>query len=83
MTAWTAADAAELDLLIFEFVHALRVHQERCSICSSGPSCSPIREAYEAVVYGRKRLELCSLAARLRAHEDVNPQQPNGDRRGT
>jgi hypothetical protein len=39
MTGWTGADAAELDALVSELVHALFVHRERgdCPHCSRCP----------------------------------------------
>jgi hypothetical protein len=47
---WTAADEAELDLLVHDFVKAAFRHREACAICSAGgPWCGPLREAFEAV----------------------------------
>jgi hypothetical protein len=70
MPYWTEADKAEYGLLIFEFVEAVRAHQEHCAICSRGPSCAAIRDCFEGILRWRRRRELLSLAAHLRACQD-------------
>ena len=71
MIVWTQADAAEFDLLLFEFVDAVLVHRERCSICSQGgPWCAPLRECFDGILHWRRFRELRSIAARRRAEQD-------------
>jgi hypothetical protein len=78
---WTDADAAEFDILIFEFVDVVLAHKERCSVCSrGGPWCEPLRECFEGILHWRRGRELRSLAARLRARQDFADLQPRGGR---
>lgn len=63
---WTAADAAELDVLIYELVRVHRIHVPPCEICSKGgPWCSRMRGAFEAILDWRQARELRSRAAWL------------------
>jgi len=72
MPWWTAADAAELDLLIRELVDALDRHRERCAECGAGElTCRKAGAAIEAVVEWRDKRELASRAAMLRAREEA------------
>jgi hypothetical protein len=68
---WTAADQAEFELLVFEFVNAAGLHRERCETCSTGETwCDPLRCALDAVIGWRQGRSLRSLAAALRARQD-------------
>jgi hypothetical protein len=79
---WTAADAAELDVLLYVFVETVWIHQARCGICSKGgPWCQPLKDCFEELLAWRKRRELLSVAARLRAKQDFADLQPEGGRR--
>jgi hypothetical protein len=69
---WSPADVAEWDLLLFEFVDAVLVHRERCAVCAQGgPWCQPLRECFESLLHWRRGRELRTLAARLRAEQDL------------
>jgi hypothetical protein len=68
---WTAADDAELDLLVHEFVKAAFRHREACATCrAGGPWCQPLREAFEAALDWRDGRSFRSKAAWLRLRED-------------
>jgi hypothetical protein len=68
---WTPADQAELDLLVFEFVHAAFRHREACSVClTGGPWCLPLRDAWDGLIGWRDGRVLRSKAGWLRARED-------------
>jgi hypothetical protein len=69
---WTAADAAELDALAFEFTRAVFIHRERCDTCGAGgPWCHILRAAFDAVLEWRDSRRRLSRAAWLRARQDA------------
>lgn len=72
---WTAADDAELDLLVHELVRAVDIHRAGCSVCSAnghcGPWCEPLREALEGVIEWREGRILRSKAQWLRFRQAV------------
>jgi hypothetical protein len=69
---WSAADQAELDVLILELVDGVADHRERCRVCSAGgPWCAGLREAFDVVLEWRRRRRLYSLATWLRARQDL------------
>jgi hypothetical protein len=69
---WTAADEAELDLLIEEFTRVAFVHREKCSTCrAGGPWCPPMVDALEAVFEWREGRVLRSKASWLRARQEL------------
>jgi hypothetical protein len=69
---WTAADAAELDVLIHEFLRAVYRHRDVCAICSGGgPWCTPLRQALEGVLEWRDGRVLRSKADWLRLRHDL------------
>lgn len=48
---WTAADAAELDVLVRELVDEVFEHRPTCATCTAGyPPCPQVRAAVDAVV---------------------------------
>jgi hypothetical protein len=66
---WTAADAAELDVLVFELVEAAWPHRE-CARCRElGTWCPPMVEAAETVLTWRRGRNLLSRAEFLRGLE--------------
>ena len=68
---WTAADAAECQLLLDEFVDAAWIHQERCSVCSNGgPWCEPLAECFASLLAWRTWREHLTIVTRLRARQD-------------
>jgi hypothetical protein len=68
---WTEADAAELDVLLEEFVRVAFIHRGHCAICSAGgPWCEPLREALDALLEWRRGRELRSKAEWLRARQE-------------
>ena len=65
---WTAADGAELDVLLYELVRGVSEHRERCARCAEGfPPCPHVRRAIEAVLEWRAARALLSRAEWLRA----------------
>ena len=67
---WTAADAAELDVLIFEFVRVHEIHVPRCETCrQGGPWCPRLLASFEAVLEWKQARTLRSKADFLRAWE--------------
>ena len=68
---WTAADGAELDVLLYELVRGVSEHRERCARCAAGhPPCPSVRGAIQAVLYWREARALLSRAEWLRAERD-------------
>jgi hypothetical protein len=69
---WTAADAAELDVLVHELVSRYFEHRPRCASCAAGdPPCPHLREAIEAVVDWREARALLSRAEYLRVERSA------------
>jgi hypothetical protein len=69
---WTAADDAELAVLVRDLVELAFLHRERCDECrSEGRSCAVVREAIEVVLEWRERRSARSFAVALRARQDV------------
>jgi len=65
---WTNADAAELDLLVFELAGGYHQHLVACARCAMGyPPCPHVRRAIEAVLEWREARELRSRAEYLRS----------------
>lgn len=68
---WTAADAAEQDVLIDELVICYFEHLETCDKCQArrvrrGEPCPRLQTAIEIVLDWRRRRELLSRAEELR-----------------
>jgi hypothetical protein len=64
---WTAADAAELDVLVLAFIEGYYEHRFRCAVCAArGPWCEHAAEAFQALLDWRRRRELLSRAEALR-----------------
>lgn len=63
---WTAADAAELDVLAWTLVDAYWSHRPGCPACSSGRPCKALRAAIDEVSDWTTRRELLSRAEHLR-----------------
>jgi hypothetical protein len=64
---WTAADDAELDVIVWALVGAGLAHRE-CAACRRlGRYCPPMAEAVEAVLDWRRARNLLSRAEHLRA----------------
>jgi hypothetical protein len=66
---WTAADDAELDLLVAALVDGYHEHRERHG-CSP-LTCPHLAEAVEAVLAWKRWRTLTSAAAALRAEQDL------------
>jgi hypothetical protein len=71
---WTAADAAELDVLIWALVEGVPEHRARCKRCEAqtrtGFSCPAVGEAIEAVLGWVAARRLLSRAEYLRRQEE-------------
>jgi len=68
---WTDADAAELDVLVYELVSGYFEHRPRCASCAAEQlPCPHFRKAIEVVVEWARTRELLSRAEHLRAERD-------------
>jgi hypothetical protein len=67
---WSEADAAELDVLLEAFVESALIHRARCSVCKRGPWCEQLRECFDGILAWRRRRQLITIAAALRARQD-------------
>lgn len=68
---WTPADQAELDVLLWDFTAGAFAHREQCSHCrEGGPWCTPLVDAFEAVLEWREGRTLRTRATALRARQD-------------
>ena len=68
---WTPADAAELDVLIYELTRSYFEHRANCASCAAEyPPCAHVRRAIESVLEWREARELRSRAEWLRAERD-------------
>ncbi len=71
-THWTAADQAELDVLIDELVYCFFEHRETCETCRTPFAvCPQLRTAIEVVLDWRRRRELLTRAELLRVHQEI------------
>lgn len=68
---WTAADTAELDVLINELVDCFFEHRETCAACKQRQPCPQLRIAIEVVIDWRRKRELLSTAENLRLHQQA------------
>ena len=67
MTAWTEADQAELDVLVWALVVGYFDHRDRCARCAAGyPPCPHVAKAIAEVVEWRDARALLSNAEALR-----------------
>ena len=63
VVTWTAANAAELDVLVWQLVDAYFDHRESgCVACSQHDQCRAVYEAIEHVLRWRQRRQLLSGA---------------------
>jgi hypothetical protein len=68
---WTAADQAELDVLVWKFVDHFLEHRDRCAVCAEGWRwCDNVREALDTILEWRKFRHLLSKAEHLRRELD-------------
>jgi hypothetical protein len=67
---WTAADVAELDMLVHELVGDVFEHRESCPHCMAGLRCAWIQAAIERVAEWRDRRILRSKALWLRREQN-------------
>jgi hypothetical protein len=75
---WTAADAAELDVLTYELVDAYYQHRERCDHCLSWQArlpkstpCPYVQAAIAIVIEWRTKRQLLTSAEQLRLERDA------------
>lgn len=70
---WTAADQAELDVLVDAFVGAVFDYR-RCSVCAAGgPWCDAVRDCFHIVIDWRNTRARRSEAAWLGVLHDEAP----------
>jgi hypothetical protein len=73
MPWWTPADRAELDLVVHEMVDDVFEHRRQgCAACAAAEPCPWVRAAIERIIEWRDDRERRSLAAWLRARQDVD-----------
>lgn len=71
MPWWTAADAADLDVLVHELITDVFAHREGCETCAARDHrCRVVSAAIQRVLDWREDQILRSRAAWLRAHQD-------------
>jgi hypothetical protein len=68
---WTAADAAELEVLVHELVEVAFEHREHCEACRRGNRCHVLGSAIDEVIEWRDRRALRSRAVWLRRCQDA------------
>ena len=74
---WTAADSAELDVLVLEFIRVHASHAAGCDVCRErGLWCDRLRAAFEAVLDWKYGRELRSKATWLRLRELEREREP-------
>lgn len=67
-TWWTEADEAEIDLVAYELVDAMKTHEENCPECqAAGYGCTVIRDLLELAVRWRDKRLLETKAETIRA----------------
>lgn len=78
VTAWTEADAAELDCLLDELVSGYFDHRDQCARCirwrgreTGATPCQHVRTAIDVVLEWRRRRELRTRAEELRYHREA------------
>lgn len=75
-SVWTAADQAELDVLLWTLADAYFTHREECDACLSRHElgslpCPHVRDAVETITDWHHHRALASRAAHLRALQDA------------
>lgn len=79
--SWTAADQAELDVLVDALVRGFFAHRERCRVCAAGgPWCEHARRALDALLDWRRFRLFLSRAQALRREFDEFNVLTGGDR---
>jgi hypothetical protein len=73
VVGWTAADAAELDVLVYALVESVFEHREKCARCAGPEPCPHVQAAIAQVCDWREKRLLLSKAEALR---DGNPDRP-------
>jgi hypothetical protein len=64
---WTAADAAELDVLVDALMDAAYDHRVRCKVCSTGEAwCDALRDCLQIVQGWQHSRDRLSKAEHLR-----------------
>lgn len=66
MSAWTAADQAELDVLLWALVDSYHTHRPRCHACASPEPCPHVQAAVREVCDWHHARTLLSRAEHLR-----------------
>lgn len=70
-TWWSEADLAEIDIVAWDLVDAMKTHEEHCDICRQGYRCDKISDALEATIAWRDRRLLLTKAQTLRAEVGI------------
>lgn len=80
---WTAADAAEQDVLIDELARCFFEHRRECAHCirwdertPGSTPCPHLKTAIDVVLEWRRRRELLSRAEQLRLHQQARNAAP-------
>jgi len=64
---WTEADEAEIDLVAYELVDAMKTHEENCLECQvQGYGCAVIRDLLELTIRWRDKRLLETKAETIR-----------------
>jgi hypothetical protein len=71
-TWWSELDVAEIDVVAYELVDAMKTHEENCSECqANGYGCTVIRDLLELTVRWRDKRLLETKAETIRSEVDV------------
>jgi hypothetical protein len=71
MTSWTAADQAELDVLLHALTSGYAEHREHCASCAGPEPCPHLQRAIAEVVDWREARILLSRAQALRIDQEL------------
>lgn len=69
--SWTAADAAELDVLIDELVRCYYRHRPTCPNCATAQACQHLHTAIDEILEWRHHRELLTRAEQLRLDQEI------------
>ena len=69
---WTDADRAEIDLVAYKLVDAMKTHEEHCSECqAAGYGCAVIRDLLELTIRWRDSRLLTTQAQAIRSELQI------------
>jgi hypothetical protein len=70
VTYWTAASAAELDVLLWALADSYFTHRDQCARCAGPLPCPHVARAIDEVLSWRTARQLLDRAQALRAEQE-------------